>query len=238
MDKILLVEDEESLAIGLEYNLSEEGYKVVRAADGKKALELFRRQQFELIILDIMLPYVSGFEVAAVIREKSPQIPILILTARAGVQDRVHGLEIGADDYLTKPFHLDELLARIKGMLKRKRWYQKLTDLQPEYHFGENVVNFTNLKCRSEKQEFQLTAREAMLLRYLIEHEDKIISREELLKNVWNLSPEVETRTVDNFVMRLRKYFEPNPGKPVYIRSKRSAGYMFSVKSVSGTAKS
>ena len=229
--KILLVEDEEPLAIGLEYNLSEEGYIVVRANDGKQALECFESQEFDLIILDIMLPYYDGFEVAQKIRETSPQIPILILTARTGAIDRIHGLEIGADDYLTKPFHLQELLARVKGMLKRKMWYKEISNNQPFYSIGDTKINFKNLTCRSGKQDFRLTPHEAMVLQYLIDNKGKIISRKELLEKVWHISSEVETRTVDNFIVRLRKYFEPNPAKPIYIKSIRSAGYMFSDES-------
>ena len=122
--RILLVEDEESMAVGLEYNLTEEGYKVRLAADGKQAMEIFGSETFDLAILDVMMPYLDGFEVAERMRETSPQLPILMLTARSQVKDRVKGLEIGADDYMTKPFHLDELLLRIKGMLRRKKWYQ------------------------------------------------------------------------------------------------------------------
>lgn len=226
--RILIVEDEETLAVGLEYNLSEEGYAVVRADDGRKALEYFESQEFDLIILDIMLPFYDGFEVAQKIREKSPKIPILMLTARTSVKDRVKGLEIGADDYLTKPFHLQELLLRISGMLRRKMWYTSSTNAQPVVVFGDNEINFENLTCRAGERKIRLTHREAMILKYLIEHRGKIVSRKELLENVWNISSEIETRTVDNFIMRLRKYFEPNPSKPVYIKSIRSAGYMFS----------
>lgn len=225
--KILLVEDEETLAVGLEYNLSEEGYKVVLARDGKQALRCFESQEFDLIILDIMLPYCDGFEVAQKIREKLPQIPILFLTARTGAIDRIHGLEIGADDYMTKPFHLQELLLRIKGMLKRKMWYKQITAVQPVYRFGDNEINFKNLEGRTKKNNFRLTPREAMVLKYLIDNKGKIVTRKELLEKVWNINSEIETRTVDNFIVRLRKYFEPNPAKPIYIKSIRSAGYMF-----------
>ena len=225
--RILLVEDEESLAVGLEYNLMEEGYVVVWAKDGREAMECFESEPFDLIILDIMLPYVDGFEVAMKIRVTSPQMPILMLTARAGVKDRVLGLEIGADDYMTKPFHLQELLARVRGMLRRKRWYKQLIGSQPVTRFGQNEVNFENLQCRAGKRTFRLTPHEAMVLKYLIEHKGKIVSRKELLEKVWNIHSEVETRTVDNFIVRLRKYFEANSAKPVYIRSIRSVGYMF-----------
>lgn len=225
--KILLVEDEETLAIGLEFNLTEEGYHVVRANDGKRALNLFKAREFDLIILDIMLPYFDGFEVARQIREKSPAIPILMLTARTSVNDKVHGLSLGADDYMTKPFHLQELLLRVKGMLKRKMWYKEVSNHQPKFRFGDNEINFEDFKARTQGREFQLTLHEAMMLKYLIENKDKIVSRKELLENVWDITSEVETRTIDNFIVRLRKYFEPNPAKPIYFKSIRSAGYMF-----------
>jgi two-component system alkaline phosphatase synthesis response regulator PhoP len=226
--RILLVEDEETLAIGLEYNLSEEGYIVVRAENGKQAVERFAAQEFDLIILDIMLPYFDGFEVAEKIREKAPQIPILILTARRGAIDRIHGLKIGADDYLTKPFNLQELLLRIKGMLTRKKWYKEITGEQPIYRFGDNEINFADLSAQAGKQKHQLTQHEAMVLKHLINHKGRLVSRKELLEKVWNTSSELETRTVDNFIVRLRKYFEPNPAEPIYIKSVRSAGYIFS----------
>ena len=144
--KILLVEDEENLAMGLEYNLKEEGYKVDWAKDGKEAINFFAENNYDLILLDIMLPYLNGFEVAGFIRKENPQMPILMLTARTGVDDKVKGLEIGADDYITKPFHLKELLLRIKGMLKRKSWYSSVVKHEPIYKFGGNEINFENFK--------------------------------------------------------------------------------------------
>ena len=225
--KILLVEDEENLAHGLEYNLTEEGYKVTRAKDGREAIKFFDENIFDLIVLDIMLPYFNGFEIAKHVREKQPQMPILMLTARTQVEDRVKGLEIGADDYLTKPFHLKELLLRIKGMLKRKKWYQKVVSDNPVYKFGNNEINFENFKCKKDKNTFQLTSYEAMIMKYLIDNKDKVVSRKELLENVWNMNPDAETRTVDNFIVRLRKYFEDDPSNPKYIVSVRSAGYIF-----------
>lgn len=225
--KILLVEDEETLAVGLEYNLTDEGYIVDCAKDGKQALNFFDSKVYDLIILDIMLPYFDGYEVAEKIRAKSPQMPILMLTARTTAEDKVRGLEAGADDYLTKPFNLQELLLRVKGMLKRKMWYQSFTGLPSLYQFGNNRIDFENLNCTSGLKKFALTQREAMVLKYLIERKGKIVSRKELLENVWHLNPEIETRTVDNFIARLRKYFEPDPNNPVYIKSIRSAGYSF-----------
>lgn len=226
--KILVVEDEESIAIGLEYNLSEEGYDVTIAHDASEAMKLFNQNDYDLIILDIMLLHDDdGFDVAQQIRQKSLQIPILILTARNTADDVVRGLEIGADDYITKPFHLKELLLRIKRILRRKKWYRTVTTEQPMYRFGDNEINFENLSCRSGDQQFHLTKREAMVLKYLINHPGKIVSRDELLEKVWGLSSAIETRTVDNFIARLRKYFEPNPSQPIFIKSVRSAGYMF-----------
>jgi DNA-binding response OmpR family regulator len=151
-----------------------------------------------------------------------------MLTARTHINDKVHGLAIGADDYMTKPFHLPELLLRVQGLLKRKRWYKDVTQNQPIYRFGDNEINFENLSAHSKGKQIQLTTREAMVLKYLIDKKGKIVSRKELLENVWNISSEIETRTVDNFILRLRKYFEADPAKPVFIRSVRSLGYMFS----------
>lgn len=225
-DRILLVEDEDSLAIGLEFNLSAEGYQVTWVNNGKKALEQFNAGNFDLIILDLMLPYVSGYKVAENIRAKDPQMPILILTARTSLKDRLKGFEIGVDDYLTKPFHLEELLLRIKGMLKRKKWYQKSIENMPSFRLGENEINFQNLTVRTGQKSFQLTAFEAILLKYLIDHRGIAVSRKELLEKVWNISSDIETRTVDNFIVRLRKYFEPDPDQPVFIKSVRGVGYI------------
>lgn len=226
--KILLVEDEESLAIGLEFNLLEEGYTIDWAKDGREALRFFDNNKYDLIVLDIMLPYFNGFEIAAKVRETDPQMPILILTARTSAGDKVKGLEAGADDYITKPFHLKELLLRVKGMLKRKEWYKEIISFSPVYSFGKNEINFENLKCKTGEKEFTLTPHEAMVLKYLIDSKDRIVSRKELIEKVWDMNPEVETRTVDNFIVRLRKHFEPDPSNPKYIKSIRGAGYIFS----------
>lgn len=224
---ILLVEDEENLAIGLQYNLTEEGYMVELAKDGREALKLFESMKVDLIILDIMIPYIDGFEIARRVRKKDPQMPILMLTARTTMEDKVKGLELGADDYITKPFHLDELLLRVKGMLKRKTWYKDVTSGKPVITFGKNKINFENLNSSNSKEDFKLTPQEAMVMKYLIENKERIVSRKELLKNVWNMNPDIETRTVDIFIARLRKYFETDPSNPVYIKSIRGAGYIF-----------
>ena len=225
--RILLVEDEESLAEGLEYNLTCEGYVVTRAGDGNQAIERFASESFDLVILDIMLPYLDGFEVAEKMRVSDPQLPILMLTARRGLKDRLKGLGIGADDYMTKPFHLNELLLRVQGMLRRKRWYQTRMNENPIVCFGNNTIHFESLACKSGKAAFRLTPHEAMVLKYLIENKDKIVSRQELLENVWQIHSDVETRTVDIFIARLRKYFEQDPKNPRYFKSIRGAGYMF-----------
>jgi len=225
--KLLLVEDEDTLAIGLEYNLQDEGYIVERAKDGKQAIDLIKNNKYDLIILDIMLPYFDGFEIAKIVRRDSPQMPILILTARTSNEDKVRGLELGADDYLTKPFNLKELLLRIKGMLKRKNWYEQVVELSPVFNFGNNTVNFETFKCTNGDKEFMLTQLEAVLLKYLVDNKGKILSRKDLLENVWQINAEIETRRIDNFISRLRKYFEPDPENPIYIKGVRSAGYTF-----------
>ncbi len=228
--RILIVEDEESLAVGLEFNLNEEGYQVSIAPDGRQAIDQFDKEQFDLVILDIMLPYLNGYEVAEHMRQSDPQIPILMLTARTGIKDRIKGLETGADDYIAKPFHLEELLLRVKGMLRRKAWYKSTSNENPTIVIGNYTVNFNNLHCVSAKNEFRLTPHEAMLLKYLIDHKDTVVSRQELLENVWQIDKPVETRTVDIFMARLRKYFETNPKSPQIFKSVRSAGYLFSTE--------
>ncbi|MAG13646.1 MAG: DNA-binding response regulator [Spirochaetales bacterium] len=224
---ILLAEDEETLAIGLEYNLEEEGYNVLRAGDGLKALSLFESNDVDLVVLDIMLPHLDGFGVAEQIREQSPQVPILMLTARTSAEDRVHGLEIGADDYLAKPFHLKELLLRIQGMLNRKKWYKESIAENAKFGFGDIEVDFGTLIADVRGDKKRLTPLEATLIRYLSNNPGRIIPREELLQKVWHIISDMETRTVDNFIMRLRKYFEPDPSAPIYFRSVRGAGYLF-----------
>lgn len=225
--RILLVEDELTLGVGLEYNLMEEGYKITWAKNGREAVDFFNHGVFDLIILDIMLPYMNGYEVAEKVREKDLKMPILMLTAKTELADKVKGLEKGADDYITKPFHLQELLLRVKGMLRRKNWYKKASADQPVYVFGNNEINFENLICSHNNEEIRITPHEAMVLKYLIEHKGEIVTRKEMLENVWHLNPDVETRTVDIFIARLRKYFEMDPSEPVYFISIRGAGYLF-----------
>ncbi len=224
---ILLVEDEESLAAGLEFNLVEEGFEVIRASDGLEALERFDADRIALVILDLMLPRLDGFEVAERIRQRSSRTPILMLTARSSGIDRIRGLRTGADDYLTKPFHLEELILRVKGMLRRRAWYRQNPDGIDRYSFGANNVDFETLQATAGHRELRLTPLEARLLRYLIANSGRVISREELLDKVWHTATDMETRTVDSFIARLRKYFEPNPARPVHFINVRGAGYMF-----------
>ena len=226
--RILLVEDEETLAIGLEYNLTEEGFDVRWAKNGREAIDFYKLHKFDLIILDIMLPYINGFEIAEHIRSSDPKLPILMLTAKTEKADRVKGLKKGVDDYVTKPFHLDELLLRVRGMLKRKSWYHTASKKQPVYNFGSNEINFDNLMCKCDTQEIRLTQLEAMMLKYFVEKEGEIVTRKELLENIWHLNPDIETRTIDIFIARLRKYFEPDPSHPIYFESVRGVGYTFS----------
>ncbi|HNT66806.1 MAG TPA: response regulator transcription factor [bacterium] len=224
---ILLVEDEENLARVLLFNLEEEGYRVTWARDGRTGLESFDGRTIDLVILDLMLPYIDGFAVAETIRRQSAQIPILMLTARTGSDDRIRGLESGADDYLTKPFHLKELLLRVNGMLKRKSWYRQSETLKVTLKVGKCRVDFSDLTIRCDKRTLRLTHQEAELLHYFVEHKGRIISRRELLENVWHLHAQIDTRTVDNFVARLRKYFEPQPSRPIHFISVRGAGYLY-----------
>ncbi len=223
--RILLVEDEESLALGLEYNLTEEGYRVTRARDGQQALELLAQQEFDLVILDIMLPYVDGYEVARQIRQNSRQTPILFLTARKSANDRILGLKLGADDYLTKPFELEEMLLRVRRILERKSWYLPESE-KNVYRLGEWEIDFRKFSARRGEQHITLTMREALVLKYLMDRRGQIVSRQELLENVWNVTGDLQTRTVDIFIARLRKYFEENPAHPRFFRSIRGVGYL------------
>jgi len=223
---ILLVEDELSLARGLTYNLEAEGYRVTQVADGQQALDQVNRIEFDLVILDIILPVLNGYTVLKEIRTKYPRLPVIILTAKLEEGDRVMGLELGADDYLTKPFHLKELLLRIKGMLRRSEWYEE-PKAGEEYSFGLNKVNFKSLKASGPRGERDLTAKEAYLLQVLIENEGEVLTRERLLEEVWGYPPDMVTRTVDAFIARLRSYFEVNPKEPQHILSLRGLGYRF-----------
>ena len=226
-NKILLVEDDPHLAKGLQFNLEREGYEVFLVDNGASALEQLREKDFDLIVLDLMLPGLGGLEVARTIRETNIRFPILMLTAKSSKKDREIGLQAGADDYLTKPFHLPELLLRIKGILRRSEWYKEPVHDQDVFRFSEMWINFRTGKVKGVDGEFYLTTKEALVMKLLVEKKGHVVSREELLEKVWGYDPQTETRTVDNFISRLRKYFEKRPQEPVYILTVREKGYQF-----------
>jgi len=225
---ILLVEDELHLAQGIRENLEAEGYSVELAGDGKLALEMIRAGHYDLIVLDVMLPEVDGFTVCETMRAEEYDIPVLFLTARGGVDDRIRGLEAGGDDYLPKPFQLRELLLRVAVILKRRSWYGALPEDHLVLHFGRNVFNFrTHAATAWDGMEQSLTQKEALILRALAEADGEVVTREDLLDKVWGYELFPSTRMLDNFIMRLRKRFEQNPENPQYILTVRGVGYRF-----------
>lgn len=225
--KILLVEDEKHLAKGLSYNLEKEGYRVTVAEDGMAALDRLEEGEFDMMILDLMLPKLGGLEVIKKVRETNIRFPVLMLTAKSTDEDRSLGLEAGADDYLAKPFHLPELLLRVQGILRRKDWYEKPLNDLGFFEFGNMWVDFNTGKAKGCEGEFYLTSKEVLVMNLLIANQGQVVSREELLEKVWGYNPDTETRTVDNFISRLRKYFEKKPQKPRFIITVREKGYQF-----------
>ena len=225
--RVLLVEDDPHLAKGLLFNLEREGYEVFLVNNGLSALDQLREKDFDLIILDLMLPKMGGLEVARTIRETNTRFPILMLTAKSSRKDREIGLEAGADDYLTKPFHLPELLLRVKGILRRSEWYKEPVHDQEIFRFEKMWINFGTGKANGIDGEFFLTTKEALVMKLLVEKKGNVVHREELLEKVWGYDPQTETRTVDNFISRLRKYFEKTPQEPIYIITIREKGYQF-----------
>ena len=226
-NKILLVEDDPHLAKGLRFNLEREGYEIFLVDNGVSALDQLREKDFDLIILDLMLPKMGGLEVARTIRETNIRFPILMLTAKSSKKDREIGFEAGADDYLTKPFHLPELLLRVKGILRRSEWYKEPVHDQDIFRFAKMWINFGTGKAKGVEGEFYLTTKEALVMKLLVGKKGDVVSREELLEKVWGYDPQTETRTVDNFISRLRKYFEKRPQEPVHILTVREKGYQF-----------
>jgi two-component system alkaline phosphatase synthesis response regulator PhoP len=224
---ILLVEDEINLARPLHFNLEQEGYLVRATPSGREALQWLLSERFDLIILDIMIEEMDGFEVARRVRQQDQKLPILMLTARTAEVDRIHGLELGADDYLVKPFHLRELLLRVRRMLQRSCWYADRAEPERTISVAGYTVNLDQLTATGPGGRLQLTALETRLLEVLTSQPNRVVSRAELLEKVWGYNSEVETRTVDNFIVRLRKYFEPEPDHPRYFISIRGQGYMY-----------
>ncbi len=224
--RILLVEDETHLRENIRTNLEMEGYEVVSVATGREALRHFREQRFNLAILDVMLPEMSGYDICEQIRLEDSHIPILFLTAKDTPQDIVQGLKRGADDYLTKPFHLDEFLLRTKALLKRSTRGDERKAIEA-YNFGPNRVDFSTYQVITPQGKIQLTKKELKLLKLFIERENEVVSRQDILKNVWGYDVYPSTRTIDNFILAFRKYFEPDPRNPVYFHSVRGVGYQF-----------
>jgi DNA-binding response OmpR family regulator len=227
---LLIVEDERHLATGLKLNFEFEGYRVDLAGTAREAAAaLARSEPFDAIVMDVTLPDASGFELVRRLRQAGNFTPVIMLTARTLAEDRVAGLESGADDYLTKPFELDELIARVRSLIRRRRWEAARNGAQPAavMRFGEAVVDFDTHEVTVAGAPITLTSLEMTLLQYFFHNVGRVISRDELLQQVWKLRNYPNTRTVDNFVLRLRKHFEPDPAEPVFFRSIRGAGYKF-----------
>lgn len=243
MSVVLLVEDEEHLALGMRYNLENAGYEVRLARSGEAALAEIKRAPVDLVVLDVVLPgRLSGHDVARAIRHEGNIVPILMVSAREQVEERIRGLDAGADDYLPKPFELDELLARARGLLRRQVWHRRRSSAEGSeeeppappgeagtLEFGKGCrVDFRT--CRAidhQGREVQLTWKEAMTMRLLAEHEGEVIPRARFLEEVWGEPGTLETRTIDNFILRLRKHFERDPRRPQHILSVRGMGYRF-----------
>lgn len=247
MSNVLIVEDEQHLADGLRFNLEAEGFSVETVADGESALALFDdgRQDIDVVVLDVMLPGKDGFTVAAELRAAGHFVPVLMLTARGRSDDVLRGFESGADDYLPKPFELTVLLARLNALLRRRQWFQQHavqqqipataevapepnhTEEQTEFSFNGRVIDFANLELRTQDETIHLTLMEAQLLRYLVKYEGKVVSRKSILEDVWGLSEDTDTRAIDNFIVRLRKYIEDDPTSPKHVLTVRGVGYRF-----------
>ena len=224
--RILLVEDEERLMEVVKLNLEIEGYEVVAAFDGKQALDAFHAERFDLILLDVMLPHMDGFAVCRSIRLENRKVPILFLTAKNSAQDRVMGLKIGGDDYLVKPFDLEELLLRVKRLLERSTSDRRVGPA--EYSFGPNTIYFDRHEVKTHDGELiSIGKKEMMLLRLLTERDGETVSRDEMLDLVWGVDVYPSSRTIDNFILNFRKYFEKDPKRPVYFHNVRGVGYRF-----------
>lgn len=227
---ILLVEDEENLQEALKLNLELEGYDISSSFDGATALQMIQKEHFDLIILDVMLPEIDGITVCETIRLQNNQIPILILSAKNSSADRVLGLKKGADDYLTKPFNLEELLLRVEKLIRKNEMLGSKTVIADIYLFGNNKIDFNALTATNhQKEEISLTKKEAMLLKLLIENKNEVVTRERILLSVWGYNVYPTTRTIDNFILNFRKYFEEDSRNPMYFHSVRGMGYKFTV---------
>jgi two-component system alkaline phosphatase synthesis response regulator PhoP len=229
---VLIVEDEQHLAEGLRFNLEAEGFHAEIVDDGERALARLSdaATHFDLVVLDVMLPRMDGFTVATELRRRRNFVPVLMLTARGRPDDVLKGFAAGADDYLTKPAELSILLARIGSLLRRSNWAQNGTKSEPpadRYTFAGKTIDFDRLELAVGDRTLQLTLMEANLLRYLIEHEGKAVSRKTMLEQVWGLHEDTDTRAIDNFIVRLRRYIEPEPARPRHLLTVRGVGYRF-----------
>ena len=238
MSRILIVEDELHIAEGLRFNLEAEGYEVTNVDTGEAGVGLANQQDYDLLVLDVMLPGMSGFDVARQLRDAGKFVPILMLTARGRPEDVLGGFAAGADDYLPKPFELPILLARIHGLLRRNSWVRMHPPMQepaatppaPEpdvFGFRDKTINFNTLELQAGGKTIPLTLMEANLLRYLIRHQGKAVSRKAMLEEVWGVREDTDTRAIDNFIVRLRRYIEENPGEPKHLLTVRGVGYRF-----------
>lgn len=223
--RILLAEDEENIRDIVKLNLELENYEVVETDNGREAVHLFHEQHFDLIILDVMMPEMNGFEVCEQIRLSNTSVPVIFLTAKDTSQDRIMGLKKGADDYLTKPFTLEELLLRIQNLLKRSN--RQAHDESEVFSFGNNKVNFATFEAVGNQGAFNMTKKEAMLLKLLVERKNEVVSRNQILQFVWGYDVFPTTRTIDNFILSFRKYFEQDPANPRFFLSIRGVGYKF-----------
>jgi two-component system alkaline phosphatase synthesis response regulator PhoP len=225
---VLIVEDEENLLKIIKLNLELEGYSVTPAITGIEALKEFRKNNFDLILLDVMLPEMNGFDVCEEIRKENKEVPILFLTAKGSGEDRVQGLKLGADDYLTKPFNLEELLLRIQILLKRSNNNKPTSSTPNSFKFGNNEINFITYEIKDVNgDKSQISKREIALLKLLIERKGEVISREEILDKVWGTDVYPSSRTIDNYILAFRKYFEKNQREPEHFHSIRGVGYKF-----------
>jgi len=229
--KILIVEDEVHLADGLRFNLEAEGYEAVVASTAEAGLDEISQQDFDAIVLDIMLPGIDGFEFTRRLRQHEDFTPILMLTARGRPEDVLQGFEAGTDDYLPKPFELEIFLARLNGLLRRRKWFERQSKANPandRVSVNGRIIDFPNLEMHDGAGgAIRLTLMEAKLLRYLIDNEGRAVPRNEILENVWELQEDTDTRAIDNFIVRLRKHLEDNPNEPRIVQTVRGIGYKF-----------
>ena len=227
MKTILLVEDDPNVADGLVINLEADGYQVMHVDNGSQVLAEFEKGNFDLVLMDIMLPGSDGLTLTKEIRKTGSVVPVIFITARDQTDQKVEGLLAGGDDYITKPFDVSELMARIQGIFRRQAWLDPGEETENEFEFDGRTINFTTYTAKGPGGEVQLTRKECMVMKYLIERAGKVVSRDQLLDAVWGYHTYPTNRTIDNFILRLRKIFEDDPKNSVYIETIRGVGYRF-----------